>query len=155
MSTAKINLNTDEHCSYRVRPNLTLHFEFIEDSVAHMYFTNDNDYYVNVPENIVVYKYGQDSKNPTTKSAGHCEARPNDFWDNENKMIKCRLEVTFPKQIKLPSITRTILTYATTYYSLHTLRKYDICYDDSIVLSIEPQYCWKFVNYKLTDYKKL
>ena len=98
-----------------------------------MYFTNDNDYYVNVPENIVVYKYG----------------------DNENKMIKCRLEVTFPKQIKLPSITRTILTYATTYYSLHTMRKYDICYDDTTVLSIEPQYCWKFVNYKLTDYKKL
>jgi len=133
MSTAKINFNTDEHCSYRVRPNLTLHFEFIDDSVAHMYFTNDDDYYVNVPENIVVYK----------------------FEDNENKMIKCRLEVTFPKQIKLPSITRTILTYATTYYSLHTMRKYDICYDDTTVLSIEPQYCWKFVNYKLTDYKKL
>ena len=133
MSTAKINFNTDEHCSYRVRPNLTLHFEFIEDSVAHMYFTDDDDYYINVPENIVVYKYG----------------------DNENKMIKGRVEVIFPKRIQLPNISRAMITYTTTYYSLHTMRKYDICYDDSTVLSIEPQYCWKFVNYKLTDYKKL
>jgi hypothetical protein len=130
---AKINFNTDEHCSYRVRPNLTLHFEFIEDSVAHMYFTNDDDYYVNVPENIVVYKFG----------------------DNENKMIKGRVEVIFPKRIQLPNILRTVTTFTTTYYSLHTMRKYEICYDDSTVLSIEPQYCWKFVNYKLTDYKKL
>ena len=133
MSTVKINFNTDEHCSYRVRPDLTLHFEFIEDSVAHMYFTNDDDYYINIPENIVVYKYG----------------------DNENKMIKGRVEVIFPKRIQLPNISRAMITYTTTYYSLHTMRKYDICYDDSTVLSIEPQYCWKFVNYKLTDYKKL
>jgi hypothetical protein len=133
MSTAKINFNTDEHCSYRVCPNLTLHFQFIEDSVAHMYFTNDEDYYVNVPENIVVYKYS----------------------DIENKIIKGEIEVTFPKRIQLPNISRAIITYTTTYYTLNTMRKYDICYDNTVVLSIEPQYCWKFVNYKLTDYKKL
>ena len=133
MSTAKINFNTDEHCSYRVRPNLILHFQFIEDSLAHMYFTNDDDYYVNVPENIVVYKYS----------------------DIENKIIKGEIEVTFPKRIQLPNISRAMVIYTTTYYTLNTMRKYDICYDNTVVLSIEPQYCWKFVNYKLTDYKKL
>lgn len=136
MSTAHFSFDKNEYCSYNVFDNLIIHFECMNDGFirendtskeTHMYFTDDNGHYINVPNNIVVYKLGQ------TKSS---------------------VEITVPKPITVPIRTRKITTYTTTYYSLYSTEHYEIHCNDSPILCIEPlQYCWKFVNYKLTDFK--
>ena len=142
MTTLLFNFSEKEHCSYEIIKGLRIHFECMEPNIAHMYFTDAEEDYIDVPKNNVsVLRH-------ITEKGG---------------MI---LEVTDPLHEEMNNKKR--IKYLHTYYVLNKYEEYEICYrykkgDQNYKNSIDqfftsirlvPQHPWKMVNLQLTDYKK-
>ena len=123
----------NEHHSYDIMDTgLKIHFENVTESETHMYFTDDYENFINVPNGIIVYRYG--------------------LFPNE--MLKVIHNITVPKPSPDANNRRLITTYANNYYILNSKHRYDIQYHNRNVLCLEPQNCLKFVNYQCVNYKR-
>jgi hypothetical protein len=143
MTTLLFNFSEKEHCSYEIIKGLRIHFECVEPNIAHMYFTNAEEDYIDVPKNNVsVLKHIPCIPRGTILEVTDPLLEP---WNNKKRM-----------------------RYFHSYYILNKFEEYEICYKykksnqkytnsvDSFFTSIRlvPQHPWKMVNLQLTDYKK-
>ena len=141
MTTLLFNFYEKEHCSCEVIKGIRIHFECMEPNIAHMYFTNAEGEYIDVPNNdVIVLRH-------FTEKGGFI------------------LEVTDPLLDQMNNSKR--MRYFYTYYVLNKNEEYEIRYrykkgsdrfiiNDQFFTSIRlvPQNPWKMVNLQLTDYKK-
>ena len=141
MTTLHFNFYEKEHCSYEVIKGIRIHFECVEPNIAHMYFTNTEGEYIDVPQmSVTVFKHITDTD-------------------------KVTIEVTDPFIEQARHKKRTGYLY--TYYLLNKNEEYEICYkyktgykkynnDGQFFTSIRliPQHPWKMVSLQLLDYKK-
>jgi len=153
-AAARFNFTDKEHRTYTVMANMILHFECMSECIAHMYFTNGNGEFIHVPPNVSVYKY---SASPPLQmgsidalGGGDPDDRGGGGGVRPTKTLIPVVDVT--DSIKSIASTpqkntRTVTVYTTTYYGLHPQHQYDIYYDDTLILGIQPQYCWKFINH--------
>ena len=127
------------HCSYLLNDidkGLRVHFECIEPYIAHMYFTNANEEYIDVPkEYIRVYRH----------------------ITNMDKVIQ---QTTNPLHKQMCNKMR--MGYLNTYYLLHKNQEYEICYHSnnndngeqiSTSLRLVPQQYWEIENHHLVGFK--
>jgi len=136
------NYVENEHCSYELYKGIRIHFECLEPNTAHIYFTNAEGYYIDVPwVNVKVYRHITDT----------------------DKVIH---EVTDPLLEQMRSKKRTGYLY--TYYLLNKNEEYEICCKHTVMgftlynepnhflttMRIVPQHCFKIMNHRLVDYKK-
>lgn len=141
MSTLSFHFYEKEHCSYHVDEGIRMHFECVEPNIAHMYFTNAEGHYIDVPKtHVTVVRHITDTE-------------------------KVKIEVTDPLLEQMRHKKR--IGYLYTYYLLNKNEEYEICYKytvgyrkyndgDHFFTSIRlvPQQPWKMVNHQLIDYKK-
>ena len=132
MTTIHFNYVENEHCSYELNKGIRIHFECVEPYTAHMYFTNAQGHYMDVPKTLFkVYRH---------------------ITEND-KVIH---EVTDPLFEQMRHKKRTGYLY--TYYLLNHNEEYELCYDDGdyflTTMRLVPQPCLKMVNHLLVDYKK-
>jgi hypothetical protein len=142
MTTVLFNFYEKEHCSYELNKGIRIHFECVEPNTAHMYFTNVEGNYIDVP-----YGFFKVYRNITdTDKVNH--------------------KMTDPLLEQIGNKKRTGYLY--TYYLLNQNEEYEIFYKYSFmgqkgvddgdyfrtVMRIVPQHCLKMVSYRLVDYKK-
>ena len=140
MSILSFNFRDKEHCSYEVIKGIRVHFECVEPNIAHMYFTNSKEEYIDVPkESVAIYKY----------------------ITVTDKVIH---QITDPLLEHMHNKKRTGYLY--TYYLLNKNEEYEICYKyakgynkyNNIELFFKsmrlvPQHSWEMVNHQWIDFK--
>ncbi len=142
MTTVHFNYIENEHCSYELNKGIRIHFECVEPNTAHMYFTNAEGNYIDVPYGLFkVYRHITD-------------------------MDKVIHKMNDPLLEQMGNKKRTGYLY--TYYLLNQNEEYEMCWkytligqkgiDDGdyfrTVMRLVPQPCLKMVSYRLVDYKK-
>jgi hypothetical protein len=165
MATIHFNYIENEHCSYEIINGLRIHFECVEPNTAHMYFTNAEGNYIDVPYGLFkVYRHIKDTDKVIHKMADplleqmHNKKRTGYLYTyyllNQNEEYEMCWKYTFmgQKGIDDGDYFRTVMRLVphSATVDLHTIAPGATVCD----LRPEAKPCLKMVSYRLVDYKK-
>lgn len=106
-----------QHYKYTVDSQLILHIKNVSDSLAYLYFTDENNNNIDIPNNIILYSVNE----------------------NDDKIVS-RSYVSS----KIPEVNRP--PFDGMFYYMDCTDYFEITYNDIIILTLNPTDSWEIVS---------